>query len=270
MNLHRFAATDAKGAVAPSANIIINLCSCSGPGECLFNKLASGQKASAMFRTVACNCTVGWTGEHCDMDFDGCGDGPCTAGTNCTDLTPEEEAAKGAAFTCSQCPQGYEDNDGVCVDVNECHKGNHNCSQRCINKEPGFVNVQPGFVCDCILGYRLASDGKNCTDVDECKEQSADCQQICANLPGQYMCTCLPGYELNSDNKTCTDTVNLCERAQLNCTYGCQNDSSGGVGCFCPIGFIPTANNTDCQAAASITIVCSRIDDDDRKVEVRL
>ena len=49
------------------------------------------------------------------MDFNGCGDGPCMAGTNCTDLTPEEEAAQGAAFTCSQCPQGYEDNDGVCV-----------------------------------------------------------------------------------------------------------------------------------------------------------
>lgn len=54
------------------------------------------------------------------------------------------------------------------LDVNECHKGNHNCSQRCINKEPGFVNVQPGFVCDCILGYRLASDGKNCTGNNLC------------------------------------------------------------------------------------------------------
>ena len=55
------------------------------------------------------------TGDSCDEDFDGCGDGPCTAGTNCTDLTPAEEAAQDKAFNCSACPEGYEDNDGVCV-----------------------------------------------------------------------------------------------------------------------------------------------------------
>jgi len=62
---NRFDATDAKGAVAPSASVTINLCHCSSQGTCLFNKLAGGQKASAMFRVVACNCTVGWTGEEC-------------------------------------------------------------------------------------------------------------------------------------------------------------------------------------------------------------
>ena len=51
------------------------------------------------------------------------------------------------------------------VDVNECDTADpHNdCAQRCVNKEPGFVNVQPGYICDCDPGYRLAVDGKNCS-----------------------------------------------------------------------------------------------------------
>ena len=58
-------------------------------------------------------------GAHCSEDFDGCQVGPCTAGTNCTDLTPEQEAAQGTAFNCTPCPQGYEKSDGVCVGM--CH-----------------------------------------------------------------------------------------------------------------------------------------------------
>ena len=52
-----------------------------------------------------------------------------------------------------------------CLDVNECDKSHplHHCDQRCINKVPGFVNVQPGYMCDCNPGYRLETDGKNCT-----------------------------------------------------------------------------------------------------------
>ena len=44
------------------------------------------------------------------------------------------------------------------VDANECDMvGPHNdCAQRCISK-------QPGYICDCDPGYRLAADGKNCT-----------------------------------------------------------------------------------------------------------
>ena len=60
----RFAVTDEKGAVAPSASVLINLCHCSSRGDCLFGKRASGQKVSAMFRIVACNCSTGWTGEE--------------------------------------------------------------------------------------------------------------------------------------------------------------------------------------------------------------
>ena len=48
--LYRFAATDAKGGVASSANIVINMCNCSGHGECVFSELREAEKTSAMFR----------------------------------------------------------------------------------------------------------------------------------------------------------------------------------------------------------------------------
>ena len=48
---------------APTASVVINMCACSGHGECMFDELAEGQRAADMFRVVACNCSVGWTGK---------------------------------------------------------------------------------------------------------------------------------------------------------------------------------------------------------------
>ena len=70
-------------------------------------------------------------------------------------------------LACNQidCLVVVADNHCFAVDVNECDEAHplNDCQQRCINREPGFVNVQPGYVCDCDTGYRLAADGKNCT-----------------------------------------------------------------------------------------------------------
>ena len=56
-----------------------------------------------------------FAGSSCADDIDGCGDNPCTVGTNCTDLTPTQQAAQNKAFQCSDCPDGYIDDDGICV-----------------------------------------------------------------------------------------------------------------------------------------------------------
>ena len=45
--------------------------------------------------------------------------------------------------------------------------------------------------------------------------------------------------------------LNLCERASLNCTYGCQNGTNGTIGCFCPIGHTLASNNVDCEGKFS-------------------
>lgn len=59
--------------------------------------------------------TKAFVGSRCADDFDGCGDNPCTERTNCTDLTPSEHKAQGKAYKCSECPNGYIDDDGTCV-----------------------------------------------------------------------------------------------------------------------------------------------------------
>ena len=56
-----------------------------------------------------------FVGDHCEFDLDGCQDNPCTAGTNCSDVTPEEQVIHGKSYNCSECPAGTEDNEGICL-----------------------------------------------------------------------------------------------------------------------------------------------------------
>ncbi|KAK2167507.1 hypothetical protein NP493_1273g01022 [Ridgeia piscesae] len=226
---------------------------CGENKECIFDLAVTGNAkaaASGLETTTKNKETADMLGDSCDEDFDGCGDGPCTAGTNCTDLTPAEEAAQDKAFNCSACPEGYEDNDGVCVDVNECDKDKplHDCGQLCVNKVPGFVSPGPRFLCDCNKGYRLNADEKNCTDVDECVEKSSGCEHICTNDIGNFTCSCYTGYELKSDNKTCTQTdVDECASSDTHaCQHNCVN-IDGGYNCSCNDGYVLNADERKCK-----------------------
>ena len=59
----RFSASDGKGGVA-SNDVIVNLCNCTGHGECQFDQLADGYELKQSFRVVQCNCSKGWEGEE--------------------------------------------------------------------------------------------------------------------------------------------------------------------------------------------------------------
>ncbi|KAK2160812.1 hypothetical protein NP493_1626g00009 [Ridgeia piscesae] len=193
-----FTASDGKGGVA-AAEVSVNLCNCSGHGECLFDLLADGYELKQTFRIVQCNCSTGWEGDHCESDLDGCQDNPCTEGTNCTDVTPEEQVSTGKSFNCSECPSGTEENEGLCLPINECDpkNENHDCEQICVDESVGFT-------CTCKDGYQLMSNNKNCTDIDECAEGTSHCEQICTNTNGSFVCSCFDGFLLNMvDNKTC-------------------------------------------------------------------
>ena len=57
------------------------------------------------------------TGNDCKDQFDGCAENPCEdLGTNCTDLTPEEEAQNNGTtrYRCD-CPTGYVLDNNNCV-----------------------------------------------------------------------------------------------------------------------------------------------------------
>ena len=56
-----------------------------------------------------------FSGDFCEDDIDGCADSPCSALQDCTNLTPEQEALLGRGFTCSECPDGYDEIGGLCV-----------------------------------------------------------------------------------------------------------------------------------------------------------
>ena len=53
-------------------------------------------------------------GDYCEADYDGCQDNPCTAGTNCTDLTAAEEVSTGRQYNCSECPPGTKKDGDAC------------------------------------------------------------------------------------------------------------------------------------------------------------
>ncbi|KAK2158430.1 hypothetical protein NP493_1797g00012 [Ridgeia piscesae] len=182
--------------MAPTAIITINLCDCSGHGDCLFGELADGQTSGSNFRIVGCKCNTGYSGSNCADDFDGCQDNPCRKHTNCTDLTPAEHVAQKKAYTCSECPKGFYADDGeTCIDINECDSTPCDSHGTCVNT-PGT------FRCDCEDGYTQTSP-TTCKDIDECTEKSSGCEQICNNNDGSFACSCNGGYTLNDDHVTC-------------------------------------------------------------------
>lgn len=65
-------------------------------------------------------------------------------------------------------------------DVGVCQ---HNCT-----------NTVGSFHCKCPLGYKVARDGRKCTDINECIEQNIQCgdERMCFNQRGDFSCIDTP------------------------------------------------------------------------------
>ena len=50
---------------------------------------------------------VCWLGANCNVDQDGCANGPCNSTSQCRDLTPSVQQAQGLSYQCSSCRLGY-------------------------------------------------------------------------------------------------------------------------------------------------------------------
>ena len=64
-----------------------------------------------------------------------------------------------------QCPTGFRDNGGRCVDVDECEIQNGNCQKFCIN-------TKGSFKCHCGYGEKLLADGYSCQSYKEVAPKS--------------------------------------------------------------------------------------------------
>lgn len=94
------------------------------------------------------------------------------------------------------CREGFEanENETLCVDVDECADGTHTCNGlrvECTNK----IGGNPGYECGCAVGWRNVS-GVCETDVNECVLGTHGCHPdaTCSNTEGSYACTCARGY----------------------------------------------------------------------------
>ena len=212
-------ATDVNGVIA-SLNFDITVCACAA-GTCREN-MYSLQSSPLRFKLQACLCDMGWGGDLCDQDLDGCYLQSCYPGVSCTDLPPPSIYG-----TCGTCPLGTEGDGQVCLDLNECfNEGSlsHDCTslgQRCVNTEGSFR-------CECLNGY--IEQGDYCEDIDEC--QLNPCEQICTNTVGNYSCSCYPGCSYN--------ILDMCDpdaSCATNCGTGVCAVIDGIEMCFCGVGY---------------------------------
>lgn len=190
---------------------------------------AQGCQQEADGRYV-CQCNNGsrlaQDGKSC-VDVDECEEQhPCTAeGQECVNIRE--------GFEC-RCQDGFELEDGECVNVTICEKCEHmdcrklsgvyqcvcrkgfrvsardptKCEQHCTERDcPARCVPNPELdkkdmhQCFCPEGY--VTDTRNseviCTDIDECDMHT--CDHTCENLFGGYRCLCDEGYELQGEDK---------------------------------------------------------------------
>ncbi|XP_073330532.1 CD248 molecule, endosialin a [Pagrus major] len=147
-----------------------------------------------------------------------------------------------------------------CVDGYQLGVNGKNCelSDVCQGAPCGFecLPLSDGYRCACPEGYMLAPDERGCLDVDECLQ--SPCEQLCVNAPGTFECRCREGYHPD-DSAGCED-VDECINDP--CEHACENTPGSHI-CHCHFGFSPVpedpsqCQDTDeCQIAGTCAQMC--------------
>ena len=146
-----------------------------------------------------------------------------------------------ADYKSCACPSGYaEDDEGVCVDFDECAAGSHSCGDNA-----QCVNTDGGHFCSCNSGYAPSGDNwtlqtPQCADIDECAAGTDDCgaNSLCGNTVGGFVCgnVCANGLTLNAERTECVD-IDACPDYHI-------RDSASGQ-CVCNTGFNAEARISD-------------------------
>ncbi|XP_066111036.1 protein disulfide isomerase CRELD2 [Saccopteryx bilineata] len=181
---------------------------CSGNGHCSGDGSRQGDGT--------CQCHLGYHGALCTD----CMDGYFSSLRNethsvCTACDESCKMCTGPTNRdCTQCEVGWAQEDGACVDVDECAAETPPCStqQYCENANGSFhceecdstcvgcTGKGPGQCKECIPGY--TKENSQCTDIDECSLPEKVCvrkNENCYNTPGSYVCVCPEGFEETED-----------------------------------------------------------------------
>ena len=150
------------------------------------------------------------------------------------------------------CPAEYAENDeGECVDMDECAAGAHSCGE---HENAVCANTVGGHACVCGEGYAPRGDwtfmDPMCGDVNECAARTDDCgdNALCGNTVGGYLCgkTCPDGLQPNADRTECVP-----------CPPGQTQDETGACICDPETRFVNTGFGGVCHLTSSAaTDIC--------------
>ena len=82
------------------------------------NKFLFGAWLYFKLHIIDVHCTI-FTGDNCELDFDGCSYQPCSVGQDCIDYNATYHQFQAKAYECSACPDGYDTNNDRCQGINK-------------------------------------------------------------------------------------------------------------------------------------------------------
>ncbi|XP_077996691.1 uncharacterized protein LOC144449999 [Glandiceps talaboti] len=222
--------------------------------ECDNNPCQHGSCTDGI-NSYTCTCEDGYDGKDCHININDCADNPCQNGATCNDLVNAFECDCLPGYTgdvcetgtiqciktCTEgsctvqdgeqvckCNSGFilsdPDIDDFCEDINEC-VGVSPCSDNGI-----CINTPGSYICRCLPGYELLSDGNTCENIDDCVNNMCD-HGLCKDVVNDYECICDPGYE----GEHCDEDIDDCWN------YPCENghceDGINMFSCTCFDGY---------------------------------
>ncbi|XP_063254098.1 signal peptide, CUB and EGF-like domain-containing protein 2 isoform X2 [Prinia subflava] len=170
-----------------------------------------------------------------------------------------------------RCKEGFflSDNQHTCI-----HRSEEGMS--CMNKDHGCAHIcretpKGGVACECRPGFELSKNQRSC--ILTCNHGNGGCQHTCDDADNGPVCGCHPKYTIHTDGKTCLEREEaavevsegnttaaadvdkrvkrrlLMETCAVNnggCDRTCK-DTSTGVHCSCPIGFMLQFDGKTCK-----------------------
>ncbi|XP_071786631.1 uncharacterized protein [Asterias amurensis] len=131
----------------------------------------------------------------------------------------------------------------------QCGYENGGCQHVC-------TNTDQGVVCSCRDGYKLANNGKRCTDIDECASNRGRgaCAHRCVNHDGGFQCECNHGHAIATDGTSCTEISKSCSCG----TYGHCVEARGTIAAFCRCndGYQQSTDRLSCERVPQTQCSC--------------